>query len=400
MRIWSPTVTPPWLARAVVALAVAFGVLTLALDHDGVLTALTDQRHDWSPGRFVPAAGLVLVLVAVWVLEAGGIRCPRLARVAAAGLPLLVLLLRGNLLIAPLFSVLLVGWSAYVDNRRFSLLTFALMLAAVVPPMAVQKETPGDWITWVLGLGVAWVTARTLAAQQRLLAELRAAQADLARQAAAEERRRIAREVHDVIAHALSVTLLHLTGARHVLLRDPRQAAEALATAEQLGRQSLADIRRTIGLLAAEPGSENAPEAVSAPLPDATDLTELVASYAAAGLAVTLTVEGDPARLSAAAGLGLYRIAQEALANVAKHAPGAGATVELRIDDGAAELRVDSTSGTGGRGAETGGGTGLGIRGMRDRARLLGGALTAGPREGGWVVECRIPITLASPASA
>jgi signal transduction histidine kinase len=97
-----------------------------------------------------------------------------------------------------------------------------------------------------------WLLATALATLQRLIVELRAAQADLATQAAAEERRRIAREVHDVIAHTLAVTMLHLTGARHILRRDPERASEALAEAERLGRQSLADIRRTVGLLQTE----------------------------------------------------------------------------------------------------------------------------------------------------
>ncbi|HEX9372893.1 MAG TPA: histidine kinase [Roseiflexaceae bacterium] len=158
---------------------------------------------------------------------------------------------------------------------------------------------------------------RLLAEHQRLLADLRAAQAGLARQAAADERRRIAREVHDVIAHSLAITLLHLTGARHVLQRSPQRAAEALAQAEALGRQSMADIRRVVGLLGADPHAGTA-----APLPSASDIARLVDDFAAAGLDLHATICGDPARLSAAAGLKLILSPEDGFTIVGECADG------------------------------------------------------------------------------
>jgi len=395
MRLWSSPVTPRWLPPVVAALAIAIGALTLGLDQEGLLTLLFHDGARPSGAQLLNAA-LVLVTVAIWLGETSGVRWPRPVFVAAAGAPVAALLVRGNLLIAPLFLLLLVGWTAYVDSRRASLLTLAAAFVVLVPPAAALKETPGDWIPWVVALGMVWTSSYALASQQRLLVALRAAQSDLAHQAAAEERRRIAREIHDVIAHALAMTLLHVTGARHVLLRDPQQAAAALATAEQLGRQSLADIRRTVGLLASSPSGGR-----DAPLPDATDIARLVASYAAAGLPVRLIVEGDPSRLSSAAGLGLYRIAQESLTNVVKHAPGAATDVELAIEGRSAALRIrNGQRSDGAPSIATADGAGLGVAGMRERAALLGGSLLAQPSGHGWLVECRIPIMTVQPASA
>jgi signal transduction histidine kinase len=128
-----------------------------------------------------------------------------------------------------------------------------------------------------------------------------------------------------------------------------------------------------------------------------------VAGYARAGLEVRFTLEGDPRRLSSAAGLGLYRIAQEALTNVAKHAPGAKATVELRIGEAEATLRIvdsgpapaPSSPRSLAEGENTS--SGMGVMGMRERAALLGGSLTAGRLGAGWQVECTIPLESAAP---
>jgi signal transduction histidine kinase len=189
----------------------------------------------------------------------------------------------------------------------------------------------------VLGIIFAWAAGAALAKQERLIDELRAAQAQLAARAAADERQRIAREIHDVIAHSLAVTMLHLTGARMALHRDPQDAEAALLRAEQLGRQSLAEIRRTVGLLGHEATG------VAAPLPCAADIVPLVREFAAAGLVVDLDVSGDAEALAPSTGLGLYRIAQESLANVTKHAQ-VRASVQLNVDDGTARLRVERSA--------------------------------------------------------
>jgi signal transduction histidine kinase len=208
---------------------------------------------------------------------------------------------------------------------------------------------------------------------------LRAAQAELGRQAASDERRRIAREIHDIVAHSLTVTMLHLTGARYILARDPEGAAAALVEAERPGRQSLADVWRTVGLLEAE-GDPRVRSLTPTPLPGAEDIATLVRDYAQAGLDAHYTGTGPVARVSAAAGLALYRITQEALANVVKHAAGAHVNVELRTESDV-HLRVsdDGKPDLTGSGARMDAASRLGVAGMRERAVLLGGTLSAGP---------------------
>jgi signal transduction histidine kinase len=213
----------------------------------------------------------------------------------------------------------------------------------------------------------------------------------LAEHAAADERRRIAREVHDVIAHSLSVTLLHVTGARRALQqdRDVDDAVEALELAEQLGRQAMADIRRTVGLLDVGPqGPTKA--AQTTPEPGIDDISVLVEDFAKAGLAVALRVDGATSRVSAAVGLALYRITQESLANIAKHAPDSRSSVVLDISAASARLAVNNQLPAAVAAAESS--EGRGLRGMRQRVELLGGAIEVGPSHEGWSVNAEIPL--------
>lgn len=198
------------------------------------------------------------------------------------------------------------------------------------------------------------------------------------------ERQRIAREVHDIVGHSLSITLLHLTGARRALQqdRDVDEAIEALTEAEQVGRAAMADVRRTVGLLADTPSG-------SSPLPGVEDIAALVERTRAAGLEVRYTQDGDLGRVGASEGLGLYRIVQESLVNVVKHAPGATAEVRLHAGSPGARLTIsNSLSGTvPGRPSADG----SGLAGMAARAAQLGAELSAGPKGRQWVVEVSVP---------
>jgi signal transduction histidine kinase len=213
-----------------------------------------------------------------------------------------------------------------------------------------------------------------------LVAQLRAAQAGLAERARAEERNRIARELHDVIAHTLTVSLLHVTSARLAVEHDPADAARALAEAERLGRESLDEVRLAVGML-----HQQGDGGRTAPLPGADELPALVERFRSAGADVALTIDGDPGRLPATTGLALYRILQEALTNAVKHAPGSATAVRLGVDADAVELAVDSA-------AEPGTGTGVGVISMRERAESLGGRCQAGPGGQGWLVRATLPL--------
>ncbi|GAA0277880.1 sensor histidine kinase [Cryptosporangium japonicum] len=197
----------------------------------------------------------------------------------------------------------------------------------------------------------------------------------LARLAVVEERGRIARDLHDVVAHSLSVVVLQADGARHVLESDPARAAVALETIGRTGREATAEMRRLLGVL-------RSPEAASrAPQPDLGQLETLVGQVRESGLPVTLEVSGDLGSVPAGAGLSAYRIVQEALTNTVKHGgPSASAAVGLAVEpDGLSVSVVDD-----GRGAAAANdGAGLGLLGMRERAAAVGGEVTAGPRAGG-----------------
>jgi signal transduction histidine kinase len=218
-----------------------------------------------------------------------------------------------------------------------------------------------------------------------LVSQLRAAQAGLAERARAEERNRVARELHDVIAHTLTVLLLHITSARLAAEHDLADAARALAEAERLGRESLAEVRMTVGML-----HQDGDTSRTAPLPGAGDVPALVERFRSAGADITLAIDGDTGRLPATTGLAVYRILQEALTNAVKHAPGSPTAVRLSVHADAVRLAVDSA-------AEPGTGTGLGVPSMRERAEALGGSCQAGPGGRGWLVQATLPLAATRP---
>ena len=272
--------------------------------------------------------------------------------------------------------------------------TATAVFAAFSAFAAAVHRLPEPLVYVLFFLAFGWSIGLILQLQQRLLIQVRETQTSLVEQAAGEERRRIAREVHDVVAHSLSITLLHLTGARRALQedRDIDDAVAGLIDAERLGRQAMADIRRTVGLLdtGGAHGHKLAPERGAA------DIQKLVDDFAQAGVAVDYAVEGDLGTVSPLVGLGLYRVAQESLANIAKHAPNARAALHLRITKTTAELTVDNDllhSPPSPNDA-----TGSGLAGMRQRVELLGGRLSAGPGSDGWSVRAGIPLGQSPPS--
>ncbi|GAA3535591.1 sensor histidine kinase [Nocardioides daeguensis] len=245
--------------------------------------------------------------------------------------------------------------------------------------------------TFELLLGFV-IGAMLLWQMRALIAERRAREQAWDR-ATTAERERIAREIHDLVAHSLSISLLQVTGARRAL-RDvgetasPQETAEAvaevdaaLADAEQVGRRAMADIRRAVSAMADGTSERHA-------LPGAADIAALVREMAAAGLAVEYDEQGDPRSLPDTAGLGLYRIAQESLANVVKHAGGdAPVRVRFTVTGGRARLRISNPLPSGRPRPD---GIGSGLAGMQARAAQLGALLDAGPAGGDWVVDVRL----------
>jgi signal transduction histidine kinase len=236
------------------------------------------------------------------------------------------------------------------------------------------------WSAWLAGTAFSVVACLFGRRQRDLVTQLRAAQSDLARRAQDAERSRIARELHDVIAHSLTVSLLHVSSARLALDEEPAEAARALEEAERLGRQSLDEVRHAVGLLRRDGDRDP-----TAPLPGSLDVPALLDRFRSAGADVRATVDGDLAALPSTVGLATYRILQEALTNAVKHAPRAPSTVHVAVDPDAVRLSVDSA------GAPRTG-SGLGLVGMRERAESLGGHCSAGPGGAGWLVRAELPL--------
>lgn len=282
----------------------------------------------------------------------------------------------------------LVGEMAARSTPRIVAGVLAATAAITVGRAAVEPAFGHSWSFWLGGAGVAFLTGYLLRRQQQTLAELGAAQAALAGEAARRERQRVAREVHDVVAHTLTVTLLHVQAAARALDRDPAAVREALRDAEALGRQSLADVRRTVGLLRAD---DEAPDTHA--LPDASDLPALLDSYRGAGMQLRDEIDGDLTQLAPAPSLTLYRVVQEALSNAAGHTD--GAPVDVRVTVGRQEVSVTVSNPV--AAARPGRDGGLGIVGMRERVALLGGQVSAGAQNGTWTVAATFPRDGAEP---
>ena len=281
----------------------------------------------------------------------------------------------------------------------------AIAIFAVPLPLiltAVGLLAGDGWLYWTMGnLICLWFGV--LAHDLRLVAlELDRQRAEAIEGAVASERQRIARDVHDLVGHSLSVMMLHLTAARRTVSEQPERAVDALHQAEHVGRDAMSEIRRTIGMLSDDTADHQA-ELVTDPVPGLGDLGDLVSQYRDAGLDVDLNVEGDHASLDGARSLAAYRIVQESLVNASKHTIGSKVNVDARQTAGGWTIQVVNRGGSTTTRAERSAATvpssapnrptgrGLGLIGMRERARSVNGSFEAGPTNDGWRVEATLP---------
>jgi signal transduction histidine kinase len=269
---------------------------------------------------------------------------------------------------------------------------------------AAVQLTPGrfQWPTPVsnaLVIGAAWLLGhfvgvrRLYVAQlEERTAELERARAELARRAVAEERLRLARELHDVVAHSISMIAVQSGVGAHVADTQPEEAAKALAAIEATSRAALTELRRLLGVLR----QDSEPQGSLSPVPGLADLDGLLAEVAKAGLAVKLQVHGSRPPLPAGVDLSAYRIVQEALTNVVKHAGPARAQVVVGYHDRDVTVEIlDDGRDAATPAGESRAGTGHGLIGMRERVQVFGGDLEAGPRPGGgFRVAARLPLAV------
>src|SRR5215211_1455407 len=339
----------------------------------------------------IPVFGLVVAIVAVVTDPLSAADLPLAALAVGAfvvwsyvpGVPLSVLSLavvvpvvvaqRGGQLEPMLFEASLLAFvvGRWASSRQVAVALGLLVALSPVAASVIQDPSEIAVGIWIMGVAFPWILGRAAARQRELTAQLDATRRELAEQMVLTERRRIARDVHDFVGHGLAAVMLQVTSARHVLRRDPAAAEEALRSAEDVGRRSMRELRRTVALLRSDDEA-----AVAPPLPSASEIPALVDHARAGGLAVDLRTGGDLSGIAPSVGVAVYRIAQEALSNAARHAPRAHTVVGLEVAEPTGEPERPR----------------YGLVGMRERATALGGEFTAGPTPAGWRVSCRLPL--------
>jgi len=314
-----------------------------------------------------------------------------------------------NLTGAPLVALPLYTVATRYERRDSVValcITCAVILVSILIAEVLRRGNAGLAFNSILAGAAAWfvgdsvrarrayVAGMTEQAEQRQRREIERAQ-----QSIGEERLRIARELHDIVAHSLSVIAIQSGVGRHVLDMQPEEARKALAAVETTSRSALDELRRVLGVLRSD--DPDGPSFV--PAPGIGDLDQLLDQCRAAGLEVTYRVHGQVAPVSSSMDLSVYRIVQEALTNVTKHAGTAQATVDITFGDGEVVVSVVDEGALHRNGAvlppETGAEAGAhhGIIGMRERTAMFGGTLIAEPRrEGGFEVRARLPLDTAS----
>ncbi|GAB2579195.1 hypothetical protein GCM10027168_10080 [Streptomyces capparidis] len=285
---------------------------------------------------------------------------------------------------------------AVVHSRHQIRATAALGVAAVLAGLAFRDTEPilPGWSSPAFVLLIAGVLAsllriwrRQLAAGRERYARLKRAQEEATRRAVAEERSRIAAELHDIVTHNVSVMVIQAGAARKVMDAAPERSKQALLAVEAGGRAAMAELRHVMGLLAA-PDNER-PDGLE-PQPGLRQLDTLVERVRAAGTPVRVTVALPPEPLPPGVDLAAYRVVQEALTNTIKHAPGADASVAVGCAGDWLAIEVTDTGGV--RDAPAAEGNGRGLIGLRERLAVYGGELTAGPTlSGGYRITARIP---------
>jgi len=339
---------------------------------------------------------------ACYLVLTGSLALRRRAVVPAATLAGAALVVQELLGSAPVVSgfiaMLVVLYSAGAHApRRPAVVGLAVMMVALSVYPLTRPETRGfdDLVGELVIFGGVWALGRAVRHHRERERELAAAQAELRsrhdadqRAALAAERARIARELHDVVAHGVSIMVLQAGAARSVLETQPERVREPLLSIESAGRQALEDLQRMLGVLR-DPGADAEGRKLPA---DLSQLPHLVERMWQAGLDVGLQVQGEPNDLPEGVDHCAYRVVQEGLTNILKHTAGASAAVQVTYADTHLLLEIVDDGGNSPARSQSLPASGLGLIGLRERVALYGGALTAGPMaDGGWQLTADLP---------
>ena len=360
-----------------------------------------------APRRLVPVVALTVALVAV-VTQPSSLADLLLAGVPVAAFYVWAYMPNTPLLalsVAVLVPVVVAQRSGQLEPLMFeaSVLAFVVgrwspslksavplgLLAAASPVLVAIVQDPSEVAVaiWIMGIAFPWAMSRAFVRQEQLADQLEDTRRELAQQALVAERRQIARDVHDFVGHGLAAVMLQVTSARHVLRRDPGAAEDALRSAEEVGRRSMQELRRTVTLLRSDDET-----GVEPPLPSVAEIPALVDQARAGGLAVELEVRGDLSSIPPGVGVAVYRITQEALANAARHASRARTSLGLELTNGRVTIVAETTGPIVTSSSSDRERPRYGLIGMQERATALGGEFVAGPTSNGWRLSCKLPV--------
>jgi len=375
--------------HGVTVLAAAFAAGALVHDLVSPSVQLDSGRYDRGPDAVI-AAVLVGAVVLVALRGRLGVVAP-LSSIALLGLATITArtwVLDSGFVF--LLAMLVCGLAGYLTTSRLSQAGLLVIVATgSVAAWRHPDHSWGQWLSVISFMSIAWIAgvlvrrpvARARSAEEHAL-QLEQEQAAAARQAVLDERQRIAHELHDIIAHSVSVMTVQVGAVRRRLTADQTREHESLVAVERTGREALAEMRRLVGLLHDDEANPS-----YAPQPGLQALDTLISGVRAAGLPVELHVEGTRHELPPGVDLAAYRVVQEALTNTLKYAGPARAWVQICWTPD--ELRIEVAN----NGRSTESGTGYGQAGMRERVRVYGGRVESGPRpDGGYVVRAYVPI--------
>lgn len=372
-------------------------ILALLFTGGALWTLAARVGSDDETFRDVDALAILLVLLQTLPIAARSVAPLAALTVSVAAISLHIAIGYEGVPVGTFAALVILYSAASLTEMRRALLAALVTAVGLVIYFTTDRGDPGAiaFLTTSATYVAAWglgIYARSRRAYTNVVEErarlLEREREVRAREAVADERARIARELHDMVGHALNLIVIQSGGAQRVLESKPELVRDSLASIESTGRQALTDMERMLGMLRA---TEEADGELS-PQPGLSDVERLAAGVSEAGLPVKVKVDGTPVALPASVDLSAYRIIQEALTNALKHAGPARAAVNIRYGSDSLDLEIlDDGQGVSADGDDHRGG-GRGLIGMKERVGLFGGELTAGPRpEGGFRVHVRLP---------